>query len=63
MSAHDIRKEIELLLEKIPESKLQTVLEFLKSRSVTEEFVYDNLTEEVDSIMKEDAELLKRLAK
>ena len=59
------REELHQLIEKLPESKLEKVLNIVKQEqenNTSEKFIYDNLLEEVDIIFKEDNNLLKRLA-
>ena len=59
------REELHQLIEKLPESKVEKVLNIVKQEqenNTSEKFIYDNLLEEVDIIFKEDNNLLKRLA-
>lgn len=62
MSTQDIKSEIQKSLDKVPESVLQDVLNFLKE---VEKQSADkvNLSMNLKDILKEDNELLQRLAK
>lgn len=61
MSVEDLKYEIEDLLEKLPEEELKNVLEYLEqiaSSSLEEQ----QLSRSLGKILREDSELLKRLA-
>lgn len=62
MTTKDIKSEIQKSLDKVPESVLQDVLNFLKQveRQSAEKV---NLTMNLKDILTEDKELLERLAK
>lgn len=62
MTTKDIKSEIQKSLDKVPESVLQDVLDFLKQ---VENQPIDkvNLTRNLRDILNEDKELLERLAK
>jgi mRNA-degrading endonuclease RelE of RelBE toxin-antitoxin system len=62
MTTKDIKSEIQKSLDKVPESVLQDVLDFLKQ---VENQPIDkvNLTRNLRDILTEDKELLERLAK
>jgi hypothetical protein len=62
MTKHDIKSEIQKSLDNVPEEALQEVLNFLRevqSNSGKTEKLAQNLRK----ILKEDRELLERLAK
>jgi hypothetical protein len=60
MTATQIKAEIDRLLDEIPESSLQNVLELL--HKIKEEAVRNKRLEiNIDRIMNEDKELLKKL--
>lgn len=59
------KEELLQLIEKLPESKVERVLNIVKQeqqKNTSDNFFYDNLLKEVDIIFKEDDNLLKRLA-
>ena len=59
------KEELLQLIEKLPESKVEKVLNIVKQeqqKNTSDNFFYDNLLKEVDIIFKEDDNLLKRLA-
>lgn len=57
------REELLLLIEKLPESKVEKVLDIVKQENNTsDKFIYDNLTDGIESIMDKHDGLLKRLA-
>lgn len=62
MTTKDIKSEIQKSLDKVPESVLQDVLDFLKQveNQPTEKV---NLTRNLRDILTEDKELLEKLAK
>ena len=62
MTTKDIKSEIQKSLDKVPESVLQDVLDFLKQ---VENQPIDkvNLTRNLRDILTEDKELLERLTK
>jgi mRNA-degrading endonuclease RelE of RelBE toxin-antitoxin system len=62
MTTKEIKSEIQKSLDKVPESVLQDVLDFLKQ---VENQPIDkvNLTRNLRDILTEDKELLERLAK
>jgi hypothetical protein len=62
MTTKDIKSEIQKSLDKVPESVLQDVLNFLKQieRQPIDKV---NLTMNLKDILTEDKELLERLAK
>ena len=61
MTAIELKTEIKQELEKVPESVLQNVLEYLKQAQypITDK---KKINEFIDKIFKEDHEVLKRLA-
>jgi hypothetical protein len=62
MTINEIKLEIQKSMDKVPESILQDILDFLKSvENKSNEQV--NLTKNLKSILAEDRELLERLAK
>ena len=59
------REELHQLIEKLPESKLEKVLNIVKQEqenNTSEKFIYDNLLDGIDEIMDKHDGLLKRLA-
>ena len=62
MTTKEIKSEIQKSLDKVPESVLQDILDFLKQ---TENQPADrlSLTKNLRDILTEDKELLERLAK
>ncbi len=62
MTTKDIKSEIQKSLDKVPESVLQDVLDYL--RQVENQPIEKvNLTRNLRDILTEDKELLERLAK
>jgi mRNA-degrading endonuclease RelE of RelBE toxin-antitoxin system len=62
MTAQDIKSEIQKSLDRVPESVLQNVLDYLKQvENQSEEKV--KLVKNLEDILSEDKELLARLAK
>jgi hypothetical protein len=62
MTVNEIKSEIQKSIDKVPESVLQDILDFLKSvENKSNEQL--NLTKNLKSILVEDWELLERLAK
>ncbi len=62
MTAKEIKSEIQKSMDKVPESVLQDILDFLKSvENKSKEQL--NLTKNLRNILTEDKELLERLAK
>jgi mRNA-degrading endonuclease RelE of RelBE toxin-antitoxin system len=62
MTAQDIKSEIQKSLDRVPESVLQNVLDYLKQvENQSEERV--KLIKNLKEILSEDKELLARLAK
>ena len=62
MTTKDIKSEIQKSLDKVPESVLQDVLDFLKQVE-NQPIEKVNLTRNLRNILMEDKELLERLAK
>jgi len=62
MTARDIKSEIQKSLDRVPESVLQDVLDFLK-KVENQPIEKLNLIRNLKDILKEDKELLERLAK
>ncbi len=62
MTTKDIISEIQKSLDKVPESVLQDVLDFLKQVE-NQPLEKVNLTKNLRDILTEDRELLERLAK
>ena len=62
MTTKDIKSEIQKSLDKVPESVLQDVLNFLKQIE-NQSIEKVNLTMNLKDILTEDRELLERLAK
>lgn len=56
------REELHQLIDKLPESKVEELLDIAKKENVSEKFISDNLLTEIEVIFNEDANLLKRLA-
>lgn len=56
------REELHQLIDKLPESKVEELLDIAKDESKSEPFISDNLLSEIEIIFKEDANLLNRLA-
>ncbi len=54
------REELFQLIEKLPESKVEMILEYAKQENA--EFNYQIQDEDISIILKEDADLLKKLA-
>jgi hypothetical protein len=62
MTTQDIKSEIQKSLDRVPESVLQNVLDYLKQvENQSEEKV--KLVKNLEDILSEDKELLARLAK
>ncbi|MFN4945102.1 MAG: hypothetical protein ACOVOF_06595 [Chryseotalea sp.] len=62
MTTQDIKLEIQKSLDRVPESVLQNVLDYLKQvENQSEEKV--KLVKNLEDILSEDKELLARLAK
>jgi mRNA-degrading endonuclease RelE of RelBE toxin-antitoxin system len=62
MTTKDIKSEIRKSLDKVPESVLQDVLDYLKQVE-NQPIEKVNLTRNLRDILTEDKELLERLAK
>lgn len=62
MTTKDIKSEIQKSLDKVPESMLQDVLDFLKQVE-NQPIEKLNLARNLRDILTEDKELLERLAK
>ncbi|MFM9841188.1 MAG: hypothetical protein ACKVOQ_23190 [Cyclobacteriaceae bacterium] len=62
MTTKEIKTEIQKSLEKVPENLLQDILDFLK-KAEAQSTDSINLEKNLKSILKEDKELLERLAK
>jgi len=62
MTARDIKSEIRKSLDRVPESVLQDVLDFLK-KVENQPIEKVNLIRNLRDILTEDKELLERLAK
>lgn len=62
MTTKDIKSEIKKSLDKVPESVLQDVLDFLKQLE-NQPIEKVNLTRNLRDMLTEDKELLERLAK
>lgn len=62
MTTKDIKSEIQKSLDKVPESVLQDILDYLK-RIENQPLEKVNLTKNLRDILIEDKELLERLAK
>ncbi|MBX2914915.1 MAG: hypothetical protein KF856_06535 [Cyclobacteriaceae bacterium] len=62
MTTKDIKSEIQKSLDKVPESVLQDVLDYLKQVE-NQPIEKVNLTRNLRDILTEDKELLERLAK
>jgi len=62
MTTKDIKSEIHKSLDKVPESVLQDVLDYLKQVE-NQPIEKVNLTRNLRDILTEDKELLERLAK
>lgn len=56
------REELHQLIDKLPESKVEKVLNIVKQENSTDKFISDNLTEGIEKIMDKHENLLKRLA-
>ena len=59
------REELHQLIEKLPESKVEKVLNIVKQEqenNTSEKFIYDNLLDGIDEIMDKHDGLLKRFA-
>jgi hypothetical protein len=62
MTTKEIKTEIQKSLEKVPENLLQDILDFLK-KAEAQSTDSISLAKNLKSILKEDKELLERLAK
>ncbi|HRJ31213.1 MAG TPA: hypothetical protein PLV21_14290 [Cyclobacteriaceae bacterium] len=62
MTTKDIKSEIQKSLDKVPESVLKDILEFLKQVE-NQPIEKVNLTRNLRDILLEDKELLERLAR
>jgi mRNA-degrading endonuclease RelE of RelBE toxin-antitoxin system len=62
MTTKDIKAEIQKSLDRVPESVLQDILDFLKQVE-NQPIEKVNLTRNLRDILSEDKELLERLAK
>jgi hypothetical protein len=62
MTTKDIKSEIQKSLDKVPESVLQDILDYLK-RIENQPLEKVNLAKNLRDILTEDKELLERLAK
>jgi hypothetical protein len=62
MTTKEIKTEIQKSLEKVPENLLQDILDFLK-KAEAQSTDSISLEKNLKSILKEDKELLERLAK
>lgn len=62
MTTKDIKSEIQKSLDKVPESVLQDVLDYLRQIE-NQPIEKVNLTRNLRDILTEDKELLERLAK
>ena len=62
MTTKDIKSEIQKSLDKVPESILQDILDFLKQVE-NQPIEKVNLTRNLRDILTEDKELLEKLAK
>jgi mRNA-degrading endonuclease RelE of RelBE toxin-antitoxin system len=62
MTTKEIKTEIQKSLEKLPENLLQDILDFLK-KAEAQSTDSISLAKNLKSILKEDKELLERLAK
>jgi archaellum component FlaC len=62
MTARDIKSEIQKSLDRVPESVLQDVLDFLK-KVENQPIEKVNMIRNLRDILTEDKELLERLAK
>ncbi len=62
MGTIELKKEIGKVIDKMPEDALQSVLNYLKSISVSKKEDI-SFTENVRKILSEDRELLEKLAK
>jgi len=61
MTTTDLKKEIKQALDDAPESVLNDILDYLKQIKVTPEKKID-LTRNLSKILREDKDLLQRLA-
>lgn len=61
MTAADLKQEIKKAIDEVPESVLEDILDYLKQIKVTPEKKVD-LTKHLGQILREDKELLQRLA-
>jgi hypothetical protein len=62
LTTKEIKTEIQKSLEKVPENLLQDILDFLK-KAEAQSTDSISLAKNLKSILKEDKELLERLAK
>ncbi|HOY41211.1 MAG TPA: hypothetical protein PK546_06275 [Chitinophagales bacterium] len=56
------REELRQIIENLPESEVEKVLNILKQKNTSEKFISDNLLDEIKYIMNKHDSLLKRLA-
>ena len=56
------KEELINLLDKLPERKIEDILDYAKKNISPADFKYSDLTENSDAILNEDAELLKKLS-
>lgn len=56
------REELHQLIDKLPESKVEELLNLAKKDTDNKEFIFNNLGENIDKIMDKYDNLLKRLA-
>ncbi len=61
MNKSDLKREINKVMDEIPESKLENILEYLKEiKDSSPEKI--NLSKNLGKIIREDKELLRKLA-
>lgn len=56
------KEKLKQLIEKLPDEKIQIILDFAKNMQSSEEFKYDNLLDGIDEIFEKEHNLLKRLS-
>ena len=56
------REELRQIIENLPESEVEKVLNILKQKNTSEKFISDNLLDEIKYIMNKHDSLLKKLA-
>ena len=56
------REELRQIIENLPESEVEKVLNILKQKNTSEKFISDNLLDEIKYIRNKHDSLLKRLA-